>query len=114
VKRLILCTGKVYFDLVKRKREEKRTDVAIVRIEQLYPLPAKQLDAIFKKYKGAEVFWVQEEPANMGAWQHMIFNYCSKVPMKLVSRKASASPATGFKKRHDEEQKSVIDRAFKK
>lgn len=114
VKRLILCTGKVYFDLLKKQREDKRTDVAIVRIEQLYPLPAKQLDAIFKKYKGAEVVWAQEEPANMGAWQHMIFNYCQSVPMKLVARKTSASPATGFKKRHDEEQKSVIDRAFAK
>ena len=114
VKRLLLCTGKVYFDLLAKKEADKRDDVAIVRIEQLYPLPEKQLAAIFKKYKDAEVMWVQEEPANMGAWQHMIFHYCSKVPMKLAARKASASPATGFKKRHEKEQQAVIDMAFAK
>ncbi|HHS95610.1 MAG TPA: 2-oxoglutarate dehydrogenase E1 component, partial [Phaeodactylibacter sp.] len=112
VRRLLLCSGKIYFDLLAKRREDNITDVAIVRIEQLYPLPEKQLERIFKKYSNAEIIWVQEEPANMGAWQHMIYNYCTKVPMKLISRKASASPATGFKKRHEKEQKEIIEKAF--
>lgn len=112
IKRLLLCSGKVYFDLLARKRETKRTDVAIVRLEQLYPLPLKQLDALFEKYSEAEIFWVQEEPANMGAWTFMLFHLSDKVKMKLVSRKASASPATGFKKIHDAQQEDIVNRAF--
>lgn len=112
VKRVLLCTGKVYYDLLERQRQDKRNDVAIVRVEQLYPLPEKQLAAIEKKYKSAEEwFWVQEEPQNMGAWQYMALNYKSK-PLKVVSRKASASPATGFKKKHDQEQQQIVDQAF--
>ncbi len=114
IKRLLLCTGKIYFDLLEKKRADKRDDVAIVRIEQLFPLPKKQMAAIFKKYNGAEVVWVQEEPANMGAWQYILFQYAATVPMKLVSRKTSASPATGFKKRHEKEQKAIVTKAFAK
>ncbi len=111
IKKVLLCTGKVYYDLLQRKEETKRKDVAIVRLEQLYPLPQKQLDALVKKYKSAEWTWVQEEPANMGAWQYVAMNF-KTVPLDFVARKASASPATGFKKQHDKEQKDVIDRAF--
>jgi len=114
IKRLLLCTGKIYFDLLAKKRADRRDDVAIVRMEQLFPLPKKQMAAIFKKYKDAEVVWVQEEPANMGAWQYILFQYAASVPMKLVSRKTSASPATGFKKRHEEEQKNIVKKAFAK
>jgi len=114
VKRVLLCTGKVSHDLIKYKAEHKRDDVAVVRVEQLYPMPEKQLNAIFKKYKNAEVVWVQEESANMGAWQHMLSNWFDKQPMRLVSRKATASPATGFKKVHEMQQKMVVETAFKK
>ena len=110
-RRLLLCTGKVYFDLLKRKREEKIKDVAIVRLEQLYPLPEKQMEALFKKYSKSEIYWVQEEPANMGSWQYILSNYHQK-NLTLVSRKASASPATGFKKVHDQQQNDIVDRAF--
>ncbi len=112
VKTLLLCSGKIYYDLLEKKRNDKREDVAIVRFEQLYPLPEKQLDAIFKKYAKAQVRWVQEEPANNGAWTHILFHLCGKYPMQLVSRPASASPATGYKKKHDEQQAEVVERAF--
>ncbi len=117
VKRLLLCTGKIYYDLMSYKKAENRDDVAIVRVEQLYPLPAKQLNKIFKKYNAAEVFWVQEEPSNMGGWQYMNAIFLSEfvgleTPLHLVSRKSSASPATGFKKVHDQQQVEIVDRAF--
>jgi 2-oxoglutarate dehydrogenase E1 component len=112
VKTLLLCTGKVYFDLLDKKRNDKRDDVAIVRLEQLYPLPEKQLDAIFKKYKNAKLRWVQEEPANMGAWTHLLFHFCGKKQLELVSRPANANPATGYKKKHDEQQAELIEQAF--
>ncbi len=113
VKMVILCTGKVYFDLLDKKRNDKREDVAIVRLEQLYPLPEKQLEAIFKKYKNAKLRWVQEEPANMGAWTHLLFHFHQKKPMELVSRPANANPATGYKKKHDQQQAELVEDAFK-
>lgn len=114
VKTLLLCSGKVYFDLLDKKRADKREDVAIVRVEQLYPLPAKQLDAVFKKYSKAKVRWVQEEPANNGGWTHMLFHLNGKVNMELVSRPASASPATGYKKKHEKQQVDLVEKAFAK
>ena len=111
VKRVLFCSGKIYFDLLKRKTETKREDVAIVRLEQLYPFPRKQMDAIFKKYKQAELVWVQEEAENMGAW-NFILSMCPKQGFEVASRKRSASPATGFKKVHDREQIEVVDKAF--
>lgn len=117
VRRVVLCTGKVYYDLVQRKREGQHDDVAVVRVEQLYPLPAKQLQAIFRKYSEAEVYWVQEEPANMGAWYYMQAMFLSeehglKVNLRPIARKASASPATGFKKVHDQQQEAIVAAAF--
>ncbi len=112
VKTLLLCSGKIYYELLAKKEADQRDDVAIVRLEQLYPLPEKQLDELFAKYKGAAIRWVQEEPANMGAWQYVLSWYCGRVPMQLVSRKPSASPATGFKKKHDQEQQAIIEKAF--
>ena len=109
VKRIVLCTGKVYYDLLgKRKDLGKDKEVAIVRLEQMYPFPEKQMDAILKKYKGAELVWAQEEPGNMGAWQY-ILSYMYKSGITLASRKTSASPATGFKKQHDKEQDAVLE-----
>ncbi|MCB0610987.1 MAG: 2-oxoglutarate dehydrogenase E1 component [Lewinellaceae bacterium] len=118
VKRVLLCSGKVYYDLAQYQRENKRSDVVIVRLEQLFPLPVKQLKAIFKKYKNAsEVYWVQEEPSNMGGWLFMnnMFhneNFGELPNLHLVGRKSSASPATGFKKVHDSQQEDIVRRAF--
>lgn len=111
VKRVLCCSGKVYYDLLGKQREQERQDVAIVRVEQLYPFPEKQLNAIAEKYGKAELFWVQEEPANMGGWQHLQRFWGDK-NLQLISRKPSASPATGFKKKHDKEQAELVDKAF--
>ncbi|RMG80242.1 MAG: 2-oxoglutarate dehydrogenase E1 component [Bacteroidetes bacterium] len=113
VKTLLLCTGKVYFDLLEKKRADKRDDVAIVRVEQLYPMPLVHLEKIFKKYPNAHIRWVQEEPINMGAWQYILSWYCGVMQMEPVARKASASPASGFKKIHDQQQVELVERAFK-
>lgn len=117
VKRLLFCTGKVYYDLLQYKRDNKRKDVAIVRLEQLYPLPGKQINKIFKKYPEATPIWVQEEPSNMGSWQYinsMMHNEEIGLTKDLgfVARKSSASPASGFKKVHDAEQADIIRQAF--
>ena len=111
IKRLLLCSGKVYYDLLNKQRTDSRKDVAIVRLEQLYPFPEKQLEAIFKKYSEAELVWVQEEPINMGPWQY-ILSYLYEKGIKVIGRKASASPATGYKKVHDQQQEDIVDRAF--
>ncbi|MCC6412000.1 MAG: 2-oxoglutarate dehydrogenase E1 component [Saprospiraceae bacterium] len=111
VKRVLVCSGKVYYDLLKRQEEEKRTDIAIVRLEQLYPFPKKQFDALMVKYKKAELMWVQEEPANMGAWSYIAVTQ-PEYSWKVASRPAAASPATGFPKKHEQEQKAVVEKAF--
>lgn len=112
VERILYCSGKMYYDLLKYKRENNRSDVAIVRIEQLYPFPKKQIRAIINKYSNAKKFyWVQEEPSNMGAWQFLLSFY-RKHDLQLIARKSSASPATGFKKVHDVEQQAIIETAF--
>ena len=113
VKKLLMCTGKVYFDLLAKQKADNREDVAIVRMEQLYPIVDSQIEAIFKKYADAETIWVQEEPENMGAWQHVFMSLYQHRPLKVVARKASASPATGFKKVHDQQQMDIVERAFK-
>lgn len=111
VKRVLACSGKVYYDLLKRQEEEKRTDIAIVRLEQLYPFPKQQFDALMAKYKKAELVWVQEEPANMGAWSYIAVTQ-PEYGWKVASRPAAASPATGFPKKHEQEQKAVVEKAF--
>jgi 2-oxoglutarate dehydrogenase E1 component len=112
VKRVLFCTGKIYYDLLERKEADKRNDVAIVRVEQLYPFPKDQMNALVNdKYKSAEKFWVQEEPSNMGAWQYILAFY-RNYNIELIGRKSSASPATGYKKQHDAEQLSIVDRSF--
>lgn len=113
VRRVLFCSGKIYYDLLERQEQDKVKDIAIVRLEQLYPLPYKQIDAIIKKYKNAEFYWVQEEPSNMGAWVYILSCY-RNINWELVSRKSSASPATGFHKVHLKEQQAIIDKAFAK
>lgn len=112
VKIVLWCSGKVYYDLLKKQRDEKRYDVAIVRLEQLYPFPKTQCDDINKKYgKKATFKWVQEEPSNMGAWQYILAFY-RKYDLELISRKSSASPATGYAAVHKAEQANIVERAF--
>ena len=113
VKKLLVCSGKVYYDLRKRQEDEKRGDVAVVRLEQIYPFPKMQFEALLQKYNRAKLVWVQEEPSNMGAWSYLLLNY-SEYGWSCVSRAAAASPATGFAKKHDLEQKEIVDKAFAK
>ena len=111
VKRVILCTGKIYYELLEEQQEKKRKDVAIIRIEQLHPFPKTQVKKLLDKYKNAEVYWVQEEPENMGCWAYLL-RTIPEVPMKLVSRRASASPAIGYGKMHAKEQAEIINKVF--
>lgn len=111
IKRIIFCTGKIYYDLKEYRESNKVNGITIVRIEQLYPLHKEALEEIVAKYPNAEKYWVQEEPGNMGAWIYIN----SKVPefnLKLISRRISASPATGFKKLHDENQAKIVSEAL--
>lgn len=111
VKKVFLCSGKMYFDLAERRQKDNRTDVAIVRLEQLYPLPVAQLEALHHKYNKALWFWVQEEPLNMGAAAFLKMNLKSFEP-GIIARQASASTATGYNKVHHQEQLELIDTAF--
>ncbi len=111
VKRVLLCSGKVYFDLLEEQQNSKRKDVAVVRLEQIAPFPKKQLEAVLKKYKNPELYWVQEEPENMGAWGFLL--RVSGLNLTAVARKVSASPATGYAKVHKQEQADLVKKAFK-
>lgn len=114
VKKIAFCSGKIYYDLIEAKQKENNEDLAIVRIEQLYPLPTRQLQEIVSKYKNAtEYLWVQEEPENMGAWAYMLRAF-REVNLKYIGRNESASPATGYGKQHIKQQQSIIDRVFVK
>ncbi|MGX5817787.1 2-oxoglutarate dehydrogenase E1 component [Chitinophaga lutea] len=111
VKKVLLCSGKMYFDLSEKQMKEDRKDVAIVRLEQLYPLPVAQLEAIQQKYKGATWFWVQEEPLNMGAASYLQMNL-KQFNYGVISRNPSAATATGYGKIHAQEQAEIIETAF--
>ena len=115
VKRVVFCTGKVYYDLKAKKKAENDDSIAIVRLEQLYPFPKKQVDAILSKYKGADLVWVQEEPINMGYWEHLITRqFQTFMNFKVIARPMSSTPATGFSHVHKREQENIIKEAFKK
>jgi 2-oxoglutarate dehydrogenase E1 component len=111
VKRIILCTGKIFYDLQEVQQKKKIKDAAIVRLEQLYPFPDKQLNKIIKKYKGAKLLWIQEEPKNMGYWS-FIKRMLPDTEIQLGARKSSASPATGYSKIHKIEQEKIVNQAF--
>ncbi|MBL7843010.1 MAG: 2-oxoglutarate dehydrogenase E1 component [Cyclobacteriaceae bacterium] len=111
VKRVVLCTGKIFFDLQEYQQKKKIKNTALVRLEQLYPFPKKQLDNVLKKYKNAELIWAQEEPHNMGYRAYMQ-RFMPEIDLKLVARKSSASPATGYSKVHKAEQEKIISLAF--
>ncbi|MFD0667286.1 2-oxoglutarate dehydrogenase E1 component [Ramlibacter sp. MAHUQ-53] len=119
VKRVIACSGKVYYDLVKKREEKGADDVAIIRIEQLYPFPHKAFAAELKKYPNAtDIVWCQDEPQNQGAWffiQHNIHeNMLDGQKLGYAGRAASASPAVGYSHLHQEQQKALVDAAFAK
>jgi 2-oxoglutarate dehydrogenase E1 component len=111
VKKVLFCSGKIYYDLAERQQKENIKDTAIVRVEQLYPLPLKQLEALNRKYNRATWFWVQEEPLNMGAASYLQMNLKS-INYGVISRQPSAATATGFAKIHAQEQMEIIDTAF--
>lgn len=111
VKKVLFCSGKIYFDLAERKEKEQRKDVAIIRLEQLYPLPYRQLEELYQKYNKATWFWVQEEPLNMGAASYLQMQLKS-INYGVISRQPAASPATGYMKVHKQEQEEIIETAF--
>ncbi|MBX2826972.1 MAG: 2-oxoglutarate dehydrogenase E1 component [Flavobacteriaceae bacterium] len=109
---LVFCTGKFYYDLLDRRETEKRDDVALVRIEQLFPLPQKKLEAIIASYpKVTDYVWAQEEPKNMGAWGYMLMNF-DQVKLRVASRNVYSAPAAGSSTRSKARHKEVIDRVF--
>jgi 2-oxoglutarate dehydrogenase E1 component len=119
VKRVIACSGKVYYDLVKQREAKGADDTAIIRVEQLYPFPHKAFAAEIKKYPNAtDIVWCQDEPQNQGAWffiQHNIHeNMLEGQKLGYAGRAASASPAVGYSHLHQDQQKALIEAAFSK
>jgi 2-oxoglutarate dehydrogenase E1 component len=117
VKRILLCSGKIYFDLEHKRQELGRDDVAIIRLEQLYPFPEKPLQSLLAEYPAATpLTWVQEEPENMGAWWYLNLRFNQRVlgnrPVSVVARAPAASPATGSATRHKEQQQLLLNQAF--
>lgn len=111
ITKVLFCSGKIYFDLNERQEKEDRKDIAIVRLEQLYPLPQYQLDELYKKYSKAIWYWVQEEPLNMGAASFLRMNLTS-INFGVISRPASAATAAGYAKVHKAEQEEILKTAF--
>ncbi len=115
IKSLVFVTGKFYYDLLEKREELKRDDVALVRIEQLFPLPVEEMKKIIKKYKNADdIVWAQEEPRNMGAYAHLLMHFQEARSFRVCSRKMYAAPAAGstvrFKARHNKVMESVFDK----
>jgi 2-oxoglutarate dehydrogenase E1 component len=115
--RVILCSGKIYYELEKKRQELSRKDVAIMRLEQLYPLPQEGLRSALSLYgDGTPLFWVQEEPENMGAWSYLLLQLGEMVhrrlPFSCISRPPSASPATGSASSHKQEQERLLNDAY--
>ncbi|MGE0659154.1 MAG: 2-oxoglutarate dehydrogenase E1 component, partial [Reyranellaceae bacterium] len=120
VKRVVLCSGKVYYDLLAERRKREIRDVALLRVEQLYPFPIATVGRELARYANAEIVWCQEEPANMGAWhfvdrriEHVLGTIDIKAKRPVyVGRPEAASPATGLHRRHVKEQMDLVDRAL--
>lgn len=114
VLRVVFTSGKMYYDLLERKEHFDARDIALVRIEQLYPFPAKQVGEVIRNYPNAiQWLWVQEEPQNMGAWNYIRDNFLN-IPIQVVSRQPSGSPAVGLSKLHTQEQQEIIGKVFRK
>ena len=122
IKKVILCSGKIYFDLLEAREKIKKDDIVLIRIEQLYPFPVKSLVKELKPYaKNAKFYWCQEEPKNMGAW-FSVRDYIqwtldtvgsNNNKISYIGRNPSASPATGYAKRHLVQQREIIEKVFK-
>jgi len=117
IKKVVICSGKVYYDLLDSRTKSNINNVAIIRIEQLYPFPVDELNKELAKYKNAELIWCQEEPENMGAWSYIYSRIVKELArgseIKYVGRKESASPCTGYSSVHAVEQKNLIETALK-
>jgi 2-oxoglutarate dehydrogenase E1 component len=113
VTRVVFCSGKLYYELLEQRDALKLNNVALVRIEQLYPFPMKQFEAVLKKYsKATELIWAQEEPENMGAWNYLLRKLRHVPNFDVVARSESGSPATGSSKRHAVEQKALVAKSL--
>ena len=117
--RVLLCSGKIFYELDKVRRESAREDIAIIRLEQLYPLPEKALKSIMEAFpRGTPAFWVQEEPINMGAWSYLNLQFkgalFGKHSFSVICRPAAASPATGWGSAHKKEQAHLLTDALGK
>ena len=121
IEKVVMCSGKIYYDLLEAREKIKNNRITFVRIEQLYPFPAKTLANILKRYNKAEFFWCQEEPKNMGAWNTVrnyiertleIINFGDK-SVKYVGRNASSSTATGNLNKHLAQQKEILEKILK-
>jgi len=119
IRKVVICSGKVYYDVVEKREAQKIKDVAVIRLEQLYPFPSEDVTAELKRYRNAEFVWLQEEPKNMGAWLFVRafidetidkLGYSKRV--HYVGRIAAASPATGFYKVHNKEQDEICEKAL--
>jgi 2-oxoglutarate dehydrogenase E1 component len=117
VKRVVMCSGKVYYDLLDQRRKNEKNDVAIVRLEQLYPFPQEEFKAIMAKYEHVtDWVWCQEEPQNQGAWYCSQHHIWQSIPpgsnLTYAGRKASASPAVGYVSVHNQQQKALVEDAL--
>ena len=121
IEKVVICSGKIYYDLIEEREKIKNNKVVIVRLEQLYPFPAKTLANVLKRYDDAEFIWCQEEPKNMGAW-NTVRNYIERtleiinfknIKVKYVGRKASSSTATGNANKHLAQQKEILEKILK-
>ena len=117
VKRVVMCSGKVYYDLLEQRRKNEQLDVAIIRIEQLYPFPHEEIGKVVSKFKHVKDWvWCQEEPQNQGAWYCSQHHFWSSLPvpatLTYAGRKASASPAVGYISVHNQQQKDLVDDAL--
>ena len=121
IKKIVMCSGKIYYDLLEAREKFKKSDVVFIRIEQLYPFPAKTLATMLKRYINAEFIWCQEEPKNMGAW-NTVRNFIDRtleminlkdIHVKYIGRKASSSTATGNANKHLAQQKEILEKILK-
>jgi len=112
IRRVVLCSGKVYYDLLQKRRDENRRDIAIIRVEQLYPFPQKAVAAELARYPNADIVWCQEEPRNQGAWRQIYEALAPALPagkaLHYTGRVASASTAAGYLKLHNAEQAALV------
>ena len=122
IKKVVMCSGKIYYDLIEARENIKNDSIVFIRIEQLYPFPAKTLANLLKKYEKAEFIWCQEEPKNMGAW-NTVRNYIDRTleiiyfnrdKVKYVGRKASSSTATGNLNKHLAQQKEILEKVLRR